>query len=308
MNSLLKSLVYTFLFMCILQSCTQHDSDVSERILKISGSESEISLMNELIRTYYKEADSTIQINIKGGGSGLGIKNLITGESDIALSSRPVDSMEIKNCKAFKDLSQFIIARDVVAIVCNSSCGVSTLSFDQLKAIFEGRVKNWSELGGSVLPIHAVGRNPNSGTYHYIKNRINVADFSSGTQEVHDNDELIHIIQITKGAIGYVNMGTLANHSDSNYRYVTPIKTYIEGGEPHSPFEKEAIMSGDYPLVRPLFNYITAGGDERKMRFIEYILSDKVQARMESLGYLPINKLHQTINSKYLAKLNLKNK
>jgi len=290
--------------MLAFQSCNQQVKREPEKIIRISGSESEISLMNELIKKFNSEMDSSVHFKISGGGSGVGIKNLLNGQADIALSSRPVDSFEVMNGKEYRRLSQFIIARDVVAIICNSSCGISVLSFDELKSVFEGKIKNWSELGGSKLPIHVVGRNSSSGTYHYIKNRLNITQFVENIQEVHDNEELLRVIQNTKGALGYVNLGTLNTHKDEDYQYITPVKTFIEGGEPHSPYERDAVLSGDYPLVRPLFNYINANSYENNSKFIDFMLSKKVQSHLVSLGYLPINTLHETINAKYLSNSN----
>ncbi|MFH0519285.1 substrate-binding domain-containing protein [Streptomyces sp. M41] len=56
------------------------------------------------------------------------------------------------------------VAFSVFSLVVNKGAGVENLRLDQIRALFAGRVRNWSQVGGNDVPVHLVNRNPGSGT------------------------------------------------------------------------------------------------------------------------------------------------
>jgi phosphate transport system substrate-binding protein len=64
-------------------------------ILKIKGSDTEVNISVLLTEAYFAQQGQT-QLSVSGGGSGLGIASLLNGLADIANSSRPMNSTELK--------------------------------------------------------------------------------------------------------------------------------------------------------------------------------------------------------------------
>jgi phosphate transport system substrate-binding protein len=148
-----------------------------KKLIKVGGSESELNLIR-FFSNEFKKKNPDVSFEIKGGGSGLGIHALLFGKLDIASSSRAVNESEVAKANLYgKRFSPIIIGLDVIAIILNSGVGIDSLSLTQLGKIFDGTYTNWNQLGGLDLPIKAYGRNFNSGTYHYIKERLLIGKY-----------------------------------------------------------------------------------------------------------------------------------
>lgn len=283
-------------------SC-QHDEEKSIRqknsneiILK--GSESELKLIGFLTDTYEKEHPG-MKMNLSGGGSAIGIKALINGETDIANCSRMFSSGEIKEANAKNvNPASVIIAMDAVVIITNPKVGIDSLSLNQLSDLFSGRIKNWKEVGGADLPVVIFSRNENSGTYHYILDHLRLNGFPTGTIVKAGNVEIVDAVSKQAGALGYVNLGSVYDDQEKPCKTVWVANVYVEGGLAHSPYEVEYVKNGEYPLTRPLYQYVNQPASESEMDFIRFELSDKIQMQLQSHGYFPITAIHKTINSK----------
>ena len=108
--------------------------------LKVGGSTSVDPLMQSL-RQAYIALNPGVEIEISGGGSGVGITEAISGILDIGMSSRELRDNE----KA--DLTGIDIALDGVAVIVNPANPVAAMSIEQVKVIFTGEVTRWSDAG-----------------------------------------------------------------------------------------------------------------------------------------------------------------
>ena len=116
--------------------------------IKIAGGTAHIPVMKEAakrIMTRYQD----MVITVAGGGSGLGIKQVGEGLVDIGNSGRKPKPEEIEKYK----LKMFKWAIDGVGVVVNPTNKVQSLTNDQLKDIFSGKIDNWSVLGLSLIHI-----------------------------------------------------------------------------------------------------------------------------------------------------------
>lgn len=192
----------------------------------------------------------------------------------------------------------YIIAGDAVAIITHRAVGIDSLSLDQLKQIFSGKIKNWKEVGGSDLPIVMYGRDTNSGTHYYMLNRLLLNKFPEGISAFEYNIQIIKHVESHPGSIGYVNLGSITTTEGKPYNHVWTVKIYIEGGQACSPFDAQAVKYGDYPLTRPLYQYVKKGADARALQFIKYELEPQQQSDLEKHGYFPITPIYEAINKK----------
>jgi phosphate transport system substrate-binding protein len=70
-----------------------------EEIIQIHGSDTMIHI-NEAWAVAYKRVQPEVQLDLKGGGSGIGLEELVKGEIEIAASSRPIRPAESKAIEA----------------------------------------------------------------------------------------------------------------------------------------------------------------------------------------------------------------
>ena len=131
----------------------------------VNGATTVLPIMQKVSEAYMA-ANPNVQIALSGGGSGNGIKALLDGLANIAMSSRDIKGSE-KELAAKKGINpvRTAVAVDALVPVVNPKNPINELSLDQLKDIYTGKITNWKELGGADANIVVVSRDTSSGTY-----------------------------------------------------------------------------------------------------------------------------------------------
>jgi len=173
------------------------------QVITVKGSDTIVILAQRWAEKYMGDHQD-LNIQVTGGGSGVGISALINGTTDICDASRPMKNSERDKLKQrYNSLGYEIpCARDGITLYVNESNPVTELSLDQIKAIYLGEIKNWKEVGGPDAKIILYGRENSSGTYVYFRdNVLKGADYSS-------------LMQTLPGTAAVVN--AVANFGGSN--------------------------------------------------------------------------------------------
>lgn len=114
-------------------------SNKNKGVIKISGSTSVAPLMKDLANTYMKINKNAV-ITVGETDSTSGLVAAMQNVSDIGMSSRELKDYE-------KELLETkTIAKDGVAVIVNEKNPVEDLTIEQLKTIYSGQAKNWSDL------------------------------------------------------------------------------------------------------------------------------------------------------------------
>lgn len=96
---------------------------------------------------------------------GRGMADLVTGKLDAAVAAVPLDSMiagaEKDGVKADKGaMQQTEIGTNKVVVYVHPSNSVTTLTKEQMKGLFTGKISNWKDVGGKDVPVLVVwGKN-----------------------------------------------------------------------------------------------------------------------------------------------------
>ena len=130
----------------------------------------------------YKKATPDVNVEVNGGGSGVGIAGLINGSVELANSSRSFDDKEVADLKAKqnKDVKEFMVGYDALSIYVHKDNPLNEISMEQLAEIYkkDGKITKWSDLGVKNIPgakgdeIIVISRQNNSGTHHYFKEAV----------------------------------------------------------------------------------------------------------------------------------------
>lgn len=247
----------------------------------ITGSTTVMPLV-EICAEEFNMLQDDVMVTVSGvGGSGVGIKNVASGFSDIGMSSREVRADEIE---LYGDnFSEYLIGYDAICIAVSKSIsdsGVTNLTRDQLRAIYNGNVTNWKELGGPERDIYAVARMVGSGTGD-IFNEMVMGDLETETlgadTYTQNNAEMKTAITKSDKGIGYLGFNYVQYGNLSAVAY--------EGIFPTT----ESIRSETYPLTRPLYVMTWDEPDEGERAFIDFILGDEGQLMVEEIGFLPVD-------------------
>jgi phosphate transport system substrate-binding protein len=202
---------------------------------------------------------------------------------DIATASREMKADEIKSAEA-KGINpvEHTIAYDGITAVVNPANPVSNLTFDQLRSIYNGNISNWKEVGGEDKKIAAISRDSSSGTYEYFKEAVLKGDeYRPDALTQAATGGIVGEVSQNPNAIGYVGVAYL----DDSVKALNLDK----GNGSVSP-TLENIMSGTYPLSRPLYFYTNGEPSGLTKEFIDFVLSEKGQNIVSEIGYIPLKK------------------
>jgi len=254
----------------------------SNKPLTIKGSDTMVILGQRLAEEYMKKnAGDVVQVN--GGGSGTGIAALINGTVDLAQASRPMKDDEKAKVKAQRgvDVVERPVALDALGVFVNTANPVQSLTIAQLKDIFQGKVKNWKEVGGPDAPMILYGRESSSGTYDYFREHVlEKGDFSPTVQTLQGTAAIINAVGRDKNGIGY---GGIAYAKE-----VRALGVAATGKPPIVPSEA-TVADGTYPLSRKLFFYYASNAPERVTKFADWALTPEAQDLVTKVGYFPLN-------------------
>jgi len=249
-----------------LAGCSSGTKEITE-----AGSTTVQPLAQELADAFIKD-NPDVKITISGGGSSTGVASVADGTVDIGAASR-----ELKDSEKGMGLVVHVLAQDGIAIVVYPDQTISDLSKDQVKAIFEGEITNWSELGGADATITVVAREEGSGT------RAAFEELVLGEEPMITADAILQpsngalrtTVAGDPNAIGFLSFGYL---DDS-------IKALSINGIAGTVANAK---NGTYPIVRPLL-LLTKGEPEGVVKeFIDYCLSDEGQA-IVAQDYISVN-------------------
>lgn len=269
----------------------------AQNLIQIKGSDTEVNLVQKLAEDYMGQ-DPDVSIAVTGGGSGTGIAALINGKTDITNSSRPMKDEEIKIAKARGIRPTAVIfALDGLSIIVHPKNPVNSMTLVQLGKIYRGEIKNWGAFGGGPhMVISLYGRQPNSGTYIYFRDVILKGDYSPRMKEMNGNAQIVEAVRRDQGSIGYVGVG-YAVKEGKGIRGIKVLKLAREDKAPVvSPVDPKNVATGQYPLVRPLYQYTNGFPKGDILNFIRFELSTQGQKLVQGMGFYPVSPVYQKAN------------
>lgn len=255
----------------------------SNKPLTIKGSDTMVILTQRLAEEYMKSHQGEV-VQVNGGGTGTGIAAFINGTTDLAMASRPMKDDEKTQAKARKgaDIVEHPIALDSLAVFVHASNPVQKLTLAQVRDIFQGKTKNWSEIGGPSAPIILYGRESSSGTYDYFREHVlEKGDFAPEVQTLQGTAAIINAVGNDKNGIGY---GGIAYAKEAR-----ALALQGDGADAVAPTEA-TVADGTYPLSRKLFLYYAQNAPERVTKFAQWAVTPEAQALVTKVGYFPLQR------------------
>ncbi len=251
--------------------------------LKINGSTTVNLPAAEAAEILRAEKKLDIQVDTQGGSSG-GISMLGDGQVQIGMISKHVSDADRAKFPKVK-FKEIHVGEDAVAMIVSKDVwdgGVKAVTKAQLKDIYEGRIKNWKELGGPDRRIAFFNKEPGRGTWEVFVHWV-YGDPKKAPQvsfpEVGGNEETRNKVASTRGALSQLS----SSWADGKKAFALGIKG--EDGKAVEP-TNDNIATKKYPLARPLF--LLTNGDPRgeAKTFVDFLLSPRGQELVKKHGYL----------------------
>ena len=125
-------------YVTVSENAAYSGSKPSGKIV-VAGSSSVSPVMEKLIEAY-KAINTGADIELQTTDSSAGMTAAIEGTCDIGMASR-----ELKDKEA-SELKSETIAKDGIAVIVNTNNTLDSLTLDQVKAIYTGETKVWSDV------------------------------------------------------------------------------------------------------------------------------------------------------------------
>jgi len=258
----------------------------------VDGSDTMVNLSQAWAESYHKKKPEA-NIQVSGGGSGVGINSLIAGKVDMANASRRMEEKEIAKAKANnagKEPKELIVALDALAIYVHKDNPLDSISVEELAEIYgeNGTITKWSQLGVTVPgsdEIQRVSRQNNSGTYAYFREHVlgKKRDFKNGSIDQSGSKDVVALVSRTPSAIGYSGMG----YKNDTVKW---LKISAKKGQPGILPSAEAARNNTYPISRPLFIYTMGEPQGTVKEFMDWCRSPEGQKIVEEVGFVPLEK------------------
>lgn len=267
--------------------------------IAISGSDT-MNLLTQRLAEVYMKHHPDGHISVRGGGTGVGIRDLIDGLVDIAQASRKMKPIEKERAEDNGyHPEEHVIGLDGIAVAVNEASPVRALTKNQLKAIFTGTVTKWNQLNPEWPDARIVvfSRESSSGTYFFFKELVlDDEDYGNQTAYLAATAAVANSVSNDPNAIGY---GGVSYFVRSEGVRVIAVKKSKDSPavRPVMPDGRhvnlEAIQNGDYYISRPLQYYTREPASGEIKTFLDWIKSEEGQKIVLEMEYIPLMKVER---------------
>ena len=264
--------------------------------IQLKGSDTMVNV-TQAWAEQYKSVAPAVDVEVSGGGSGVGIAALIKGTIDIASASRNMKPEELEQATRGTGRTpvEFIVGYDALAVYVNQANPLDEIDIERLRELYaeDGTITKWSQLGVTIPgtdsdEIVRVSRQSSSGTYEFFREHVLVKrDFALGSRDMNGSKEVVELVAHTPTAIGYSGMGYATSG-------VKMLKLAPRQGVGAVGPSVAATLDRSYPLARSLQLYTLGQPEGELKRFLDWIRSDAGQAILQENGYVPINAAERT--------------
>ncbi|MTJ16941.1 MULTISPECIES: phosphate ABC transporter substrate-binding protein [unclassified Dolichospermum] len=227
--------------------------------VKIDGSTSMVTINQNLKNGFEKQFPGT-KVDAVANGTDKGIQDLLAGKVEIAAASRPLTVQE--QSQGLKDVT---VTQDAIALIVGKANPFNRgLTSSQVADIFQGKINNWSAVGGSAATIRVINRPAISGTHQTFKELVLKGANFGTTPNITTlpQDATTPLVQaLKKDGIGYATFAQVANQQ--TVRVVA-----IEGLTPEA---------ASYPFKRSLYYVYKDPASAGVQAFLGYATSPQGQ-------------------------------
>jgi len=265
----------------------QPEPDIAASLPEMDGSTSaaplEAGLKSHILGITYSKARELVEHTTTHKS----FERLINGEVDMIFSV-PISAEQEESAKAKGlTLTQVPAAKEGFVFVVNVNNPVESLTSEQLRGIYSGKITNWSEVGGNDEPIIAYQRNQDSGSQNYM------TEFMGATPLIAPESKYIEmgmggimdavaVYDNAENAIGY----SVYSYATQMYANANKVKFIsVDGVKP----TKATMADGSYPLSSCTYMICTDRSTEKAKPFMDWVASDEGQTAVLESGYLPVN-------------------
>ncbi len=243
---------------------------VEARPLEVVGTGDGMELVRAVGAAFTAEHPDRVILVPPSIGSGGGIAAVGAGKALLARVARP-----LKQAEKETGLLSKAIFRLPTAVYINPELQLDALTHKQLVAIYEGRITNWSNLGGPDLRIKVVRREDTDSSLTVLRKTMPgwlSIDITPRSKTALTTQDAVETVKAVKGAIGF---GPFSRTLETSVKVLR-----IEGIYPTEP---------TYPsFVTISYVWRKSSFPENVKAFVAYGSSTTAQALLAAHGAVPL--------------------
>ncbi|MGO0154678.1 phosphate ABC transporter substrate-binding protein [Leuconostoc mesenteroides] len=260
------------------KTSTTSSSKVNGKVLSLGSTA--LQPLAEQVAKSFQEKNPNVTITVQGGGSGAGLSQVSDGSAQIGNSDVFAEEKDGIDATKLVDHKVAVVG---IAPVVNSDVQITSLTKEQLRNIFTGKVTNWKEVGGNDEKIVVINRATGSGTRAvFEKNVLDGQDAVQATEQ-DSNGTVQKIVKTTPGSISYLAFAYL--DSDG-------IKA-LDLNKVHP--NKQNVEDNSWPIWAYEHMYTKGNPTGATKSFLDYFTTKEVQKNIvPKLGYIGLTDMKVT--------------
>ncbi|MBT2636794.1 substrate-binding domain-containing protein [Bacillus sp. ISL-39] len=212
-------------------------------------------------------------------------ERLVSGEVDIFFGAQPSASQQSLAESKGKEIVLTPIGKEAFVFFVNEKNPVESLTSDDIKSIYSGKIANWNDVGGENNKILAFQRPADSGSQTIMEKFMGDTPLMPALKEevagMGDLMEEVANYRNYKNSLGYsFRFFTTGMNPNEKIKLIS-----LDGIEP-SP---ENIASGKYPYVVNLYAITIKDNPKKSVQpMLEWMQGPEGQKLIEEIGYIPL--------------------
>lgn len=215
-------------------------------------------------------------------------KDLINRQADVIFVAQPSEGQKKRAADAGVKLIYTPFAREAFVFIVNAGNPINSLTDQQVRGIFSGKITRWSQLGGNDERIQVWQRPEDSGSQTVMLGRVmkDTPMLPAKTSTIISVMEgvltRVAAYQNTKTSIGY----TFRFYTTQMNKEISPnLKLLaINGIAP----TVDNIRNGTYPYIVEAYMVTREKSTAEAQKLVDWVISPEGQSLVEDVGYVPL--------------------
>lgn len=213
---------------------------------------------------------------------------LLSGSAAVGMSSRRITKDEARALRAdgagnmISPEQERIVAVDSMVIVTHPSNDVDELTVEQLRGVFSGQIRNWSQLGGANREINVVVPEKDTASYEFFMSYLFDEEKPNFLPQAiaKDDQEMSNVVFLDRNAIGFVGYAF--------QRGAKGVTLVNECGIATQP-DAFSAKTEEYALNRRMYLYNRSDNlDEQSRSLLEFAVSNEADGVIAKSGFIDL--------------------
>lgn len=213
--------------------------------------------------------------------------NLLSGQSDVLLTVSPNEETMQKATDAGVMVDVAPLAKEGFVFLVNKDNPVDSLTIEQIRDIYTGKITNWNQLGGNDAPIVAFQRNADSGSQTIMRNTVmkGLEMMPAQTYQVQTMMGLVDQVADFDAAADSIGYSVYYYFSQMHNRDEVKLLK-VDGVAPND----ENIRSGAYPFIVDYAAVIRSSepADSNARQIFNWLLSADGRSIVRDTGFVAV--------------------